>query len=308
MFSLIRNIVLVVFFLLLNSCDDPAPTEIINNEEEIEIDIINPEPNSYVITGYDSTGITSETPQGESVITLSGIKNTINDFTTYRGYGEAIFFDTTKAVYNQSNRLIGFKTFDFDKVRFSNKRSKKVPYILKYRDNYIIKDILLGTKHSLSYKSSVSLHNSDFIYNKKINIEVINNQGITSLMTLRIPDEITGKVKIEGSIKEKNLKIILNWNKSRLNTNLSAEKNTDEIIVGGVKRLGEELVPLFRLKKLNTNKFTIPNSLVEDILNSDEYRFIVFSFLRKIRKSNSTSRLGDVYFASQSIHNIYIRF
>jgi hypothetical protein len=307
MFSLIKNIAFSLLFLTVISCDDPAPTEIINVEEEVEISIINPEPNSYVITGYDSTGITSETPSRESVITLSGIKNTLNNTTVYKGYGEAIFFDTTDAVYNNSNRLIGFKTFDFSRVRFNNVESIKTPYYLRYRDNYLIKNILLGTKHSISFKKTISAQSSDFIYNQQINVEVINNEGTTSLMTMRIPDEINGKIELEGSIKENNLKVILVWNKSQLNTNSTSQIVTDEIIVGGLENFENELVPLFRLTKLNTNRFTIPNSLVEDILTSKEYEYIVFSFIRKISKSNSTSRLGDVYFASQSIHNIYIR-
>jgi hypothetical protein len=42
-------------------------------------------------------------------------------------------------------------------------------------------------------------------------------------------------------------------------------------------------------------------------LASGRFEYIVFTFLRKIRKSNSTSRLGDIYFASQSIHNIWVK-
>ena len=304
---IIKHITFLAIFLLLISCDDPSPIEIINEEEEVEISIINPEPNSYVITGYDSTGITAETPERVSVISLSGIKNTSNDVTVYKGYGEAIFFDTTKAVFNNSNRLIGFKTLDFGTVRFGGILAEKVPYVLNYRDNFNIKDTLLGTKHTISYRSVFTQQNSDFQYDRNLNIEFRNQQGNPSLMTIKIPDEIVGNVEIEGRRNTNNLKITLFWNASKIGPNSISGNISEEIIVGGVSSRRDELVPLFRLSSFNKRRFVIPNSLVEDILESNEYEYIVFTFLRKIRKSNSTSRLGDVYFASQSIHNIFVK-
>jgi len=302
MITIIKNIVLVSFLSLILSCDDPAPIEIINEEEEVEIDVINPEPNSFVITGYDSTGITSETPEKESVITFSGIKNTINSVTYYKGYSEAVFFDTTKAVRTLSNRLIGYKTLDFGSVKFGNQTAVIEPYILKYRENNITKDTILGVKHARLYQRVLSPGQLNFPYDRNVNIEFINQQGNSSLMTIRLPDEIIGNIGLSGSRGNGNLKITLTWSNTQMNQNSVSGKLSEEIIVGGIDESRDEIVPLFRLRRFNSRRFVVPNSLVEDVLSGGGYDFI-----RKIRKSNTTSRLGDVYFASQSIHNIWIK-
>lgn len=306
--SLLKNIVLAIIFnLSISSCDDPAPIEIINEEEEVEISVINPEPNSFVITGYDSTGVTDQTPVGESVISISGIKNKINNETFYQGYCEAVFFDTSKPIIISPNRLIGYKTLNFGSVKIGKIAADIVPFYLKYRENYLIKDTLLGVKHIIRYPKVLTPELSNFPYNSNLNIEFINQQGSTSLLTLRLPEEIKGKVEVSGSWQTQNLRIILTWNSSGINAGQISGELSEQIIVGGILSESRELIPLFRLGKFKTNRFLIPNSLLNNIISSGDYDDIVFSFIRQIRKSNSTSRLGDVYFASQSIHNIWIK-
>lgn len=307
MIKLILNIVFFLAIFLLVSCNDPSPIEISNNNEEVEIEIINPEPNSYVITGYDSTGITDQIPERASVISVSGVKNTIGSNTILSGNSEAIFFDLNQPVKNNSDKIIGYKTIDFESVEFDDKLSEKVPYRLFYRDNFQIRDTLLGTKHRYSFKKSFNRNNSEFIYNKSMKVKLIGLDGKTSLMTVRIPDEVFARVIIEGTVKENNLTITLFWERSIINQNQVSGDFSEEVIVGGLTKMHDELVPLFKLKRFSKNNFIVPNSLVEDILNSNEYKFIVFTFIRKIRKTNSTSSLGDVYFASQSIHNIWVK-
>ncbi len=300
--NLIKNIVILIFIIIVISCDDPAPTELVNNNDEVSVDIINPQPDSFVITGYDSTGITNPIPVKKSVISLSGIKNTIKGKTYYKGYGEAVFFDTTKPVYiNSGNikRLIGYKTLEFGKVRFGIDTAKIVPFYLKYRENYQIKDTLLGVKHVISYGPAKIPSVNRLPYGNNIKVLFRNRFDKLTELTVKLPEEIVGKIKITGSKEKNNLRINLDWNKGSL--------GTDEIIVGGILKNRKELIPLFRIKNLKDNSFVIPNSFIKKILERD-YDAIVFSFIRKIRKSNSTSRLGDIYFASQSIHNIWIVF
>jgi len=306
MIIVFRNITFLFIFALLLSCEDPAPIEIVNEEEEVEVEIINPQPNSIVITGYDSTGITDEIPENESVISVSGIKNTINNVTYYKGYGEAVFFDTTKPVFIAPERRIGFATLDFGSVKFGSVTANVEPYILRYRENYIIKDTLLGVKHTINYERVLLPQQNNFPYNKNVNIEFKSQQGRSSLMTIRLPKEIKADIQVTGSRLQNNLKITLTWENDGNSSPISGIK-TEEIIVGGILESRDELIPLFRLSRFNSNRFVLSNSFVEDVLSSGEYDFIVFTFLRKIRKSNSTSTLGDVHFASQSIHNIWIK-
>ncbi len=305
--TLYKNIVIIIILLLFNFCDDPLPIELTSKEDEVEIDVINPEKDSYVITGYDSTGITDPIPVQKSVISLSGIKNTISGVTFYKGYGEAIFYDTSKAVYSSSNRLIGYRTLEFGQVSFDNIPAVIVPHYLKYRENFQIKDTLVGVKHVITFKKVLNPDNLDFPYDKNISIKFINEFNSPSLMKIRLPDEIVGKLTTRGSRAQNNFEIILTWNKSSINPSDFEGDFSDEIIVGGILESRDEVVPLFRLTKMRTNSFVISNSLINEVLSSGEYDYIVFTFIRKIRKSSSASRLGDVYFASQSIHNIWIK-
>ncbi len=141
---LFKNIISAFILLaFISSCDDPIPTELTNEKDEVEIEVINPEPNAIVITGYDSTGITDAIPEKQSVISLSGIKTTINGRTLYRGYGEAIFYDILKPVFINQDRLIGYKTIIFGRIKVGNDTAKIVPHFLKYRENFVIKDTLV---------------------------------------------------------------------------------------------------------------------------------------------------------------------
>ncbi len=107
--------------------------------------------------------------------------------------------------------------------------------------------------------------------------------------------------------KKRNLRIILTWEKSHIHHDTFPGELNDEIIVGGISNNRDELIPLFRLSRLMKNRFEIHNSFVKDVLSSGNFEYIVFTFLRKIRKSHSTNMLGDIHFTSQSIHNIWIK-
>jgi len=299
-----------IFFLLIFifSCEEPSPIEILNvEEEEVEIEVINPSLTSYVISGYDSTGISDEDLAQVSIISLSGIKNSIENITFYKGYGVAAFFDTTKPVMNDAKKLIGFKTLDVGSVKFNNQPAKVVPFVLRYRENFMNRDTLLGVKHTIEYKTVLSPDQLNFTYDKNINIELTNKEGISNQFNLRIPDEIIGKVEISGTRLHRNLNIKLSWNRSRITPSMFPGEFSEEIIVGGVTSNRDELIPLFRLRKFFSNRFEIPNSLIENVLASGKFKYIVFSFIRKIRRSNSIDRLGKIHFASQSIHNIWIK-
>jgi hypothetical protein len=301
------NILILLCILIIIACEEPAPIEIINEEEVVEISVVNPDPNSYVITGYDSTGISQDDLAQVSIVSLSGIKNTIENITFYKAYGEAVFFDTTKPVVSLTDRLIGFRTLNVGTVKFDNRIANVVPFILRYKENLTTKNIVLGEKHIVEYQRTITPEQLNFRYDRNIDFEIISNSGESSRLNMRIPEEIVGKVEITGSRMRRDLKIRLLWNKSLINHETFPGKISQEIIVGGVPNSRDELIPLFKLEKLKSDSFDIPNSFITDILLSNRFEYIVFSFLRKIRKSNSTDNLGEIYFASQSIHNIWVK-
>ncbi len=304
---LIKNIILLLLFVISISCDDPSPIEINNEDEEVALSVVNPESDTYVITGYDSTGINEKDLSKVSIIALSGIKNTFEKITTYRAYGEAVFFDITKPVFTNSNKLIGYKTIDVGNVKFGNRPANIVPFVLQFRENFIKKDTLLGQKHTILYTRVLQPDQLSFNYNKIVQIELISKLGISNKLSMRVPDEIIGRVEITGTSIQRNRKIVLSWKQSGIQAISSSEEFSEEIIVGGISSDKDELVPLLRAGELLSNRLEIPNSLVKEVLASGRFEYIVFTFLRKIRKSNSTSRLGDIYFASQSIHNIWVK-
>lgn len=307
MYTTIKNIILISLFTVFFGCQEPAPIEIINEEDAVEISVINPEPKAYVVTGYDSTGITDETPKLSSIVSYSGIKNTFEKLTTYKAYAQAVFYDTTKPVLNANNRLLGFQTFDVETVSFNSRVANKVPHYIRFSENFVRKDSLIGTKHALTWNRVLSPDNLDFRYNSNLKVDITSMLGNTNSLNLRIPDEIIGKVSISGSRESDKFKIILTWGKSIIGSHLSSGSFAEEIVIGGIRNGRDELVPLLKLNRLQSNRFEIPHSLLEDILASSDYNYIVFTFIRKILISNSYNRLGDIYFVSQSIHNIWVK-
>ena len=305
--SVTTNITLIIILAIFFACEEPAPIQISTEEPDAGIDIINPNPSSIILTGYDSTGVVEENSTQLSLISISGIKNTVNNLTIYKGYGQAVFLDTTKPVFNSSNQLLGFNTLEFENVIFGNKVANTVPFKLKYIENGTRREKLIGVKHTVRYQPVLKPENLDFPYDQNIDIQFSKNQGNNGSLNLRVPEEITGHVEIRGERIRKNLRIILTWNKLQTNLVNDANDFSEEIIIGGVAKDSRDLIPLIRLDKFRENKFEIKNSLAEDINAAGDFEYIVFTFLRKIRRSNSNSRLGNIYFASQSIHNIWIK-
>jgi hypothetical protein len=308
MYLINKKILSLTLLILFFACEDPAPIEIINTASQVaEITVVNPDPANYKITGYDSTGIVEEQISEASIISVSGIKNTIENVTIYKGYGEAIFFDKNRPVLNVNNRIIGFSTKDNRAVKFNEQNALVKPLRIRYIENGILNDTLVGIKHTITYRRVFISQNHDFPYNSNINIEVTDDVGISNNLRLKLPDEIFGKVKLISDEKRGTQGLLLSWNESQL-SNVLAEGILDEVvIVGGILKTENELVPLIRLQQFTSNRFEIKNSLIKDIIYSDRFDYLVFTFIRKIRKTSSTNRLGDIYFASQSIHNIWVK-
>ncbi len=308
MYYINKYIIIIVLLVSIFACEEPAPIEISNlSDEDVEVSIVQSDPNSYVITGYDSTGIIDEKPLAASVISISGIKNTIGNTTIYKGYGEAIFFDISQPVQNLENKLIGYKTLNFRSVTFNDQKANIEPLRIRYRENLSLKDTLLGVKHTISYRRVLTPQNHDFPYNGQMNIKIFDQDELSNELNLKLPDEIIGKVELTNDKLKRNQNLILTWNKNELNNSLTNVDNSDEIIVGGINKIRDELIPLIKFKRFRSNQLEIKNSLLQEVLSSGKFEYIVITFIRKIRKTNTTNRLGEIYFAAQSIHNIWIK-
>ena len=294
---------LVIFLLaVFFACQDPLPVELINEEnpeEDYDVEVITPKPNSVVFTGYDSTGITSPIPVNSSVISISGIKNTFHNknITVNKGYAEAVFYDTDQPIKTSSGIIIGYKTLQFGRVRFDEDSARVVPHRIFYRDGDVIRDTLVGVKHVLFYKKRIAPVPSNFPYGKSVRFYFDFFGEKPFLTTIKVPQEISAKLKLTGTKEDKNLRAELSWNK--------IENDEVEVIIGGVLEGRKEIIPLLRLKSFKGSKIVIRNSLIQKI-PYEKYDSIIFSVIRKHRVSVNTIRLGDIYIASQSIHNILI--
>src|SRR3990172_823699 len=77
------NYYIASFLLLIiySGCDKPAPTELVENEEQVEVEIISQNPeDEFYSNGFDSTGIAQNPLNFNNIITISRIKTSpLND-------------------------------------------------------------------------------------------------------------------------------------------------------------------------------------------------------------------------------------
>ena len=219
--SIKTYLLLFTLITIVISCDDPIPIEISNEiEEEAEITIVNTEPASYVITGYDSTGIIEEEAKTFSLITFSGIKNTFDKITYYKAFAEAVFIDTSKPILSSSNRLVGYNTVDVRSVKFNDQPAIKLPFYLRYRDNFVEKDSLVGNRHAILYKTVLRPENLNFRYDSELAVTIENELGNISNVNLRVPREIVGNVTATEGRGGRKKRIFLSWNRLHGNAHL----------------------------------------------------------------------------------------
>lgn len=280
--------ILIFYFM---GCSDPAPTELIPDDDPLEIEVITKNlEDEFYNNGYDSTGVAELPLNFSKVITVSGIKLTKNNHTLNGAHAQAIFFNKNAPVFS-NGRLIGYRTFDADSVLFNNKKAKEIPFIIKFRSPSGTADTILGPKYNLSQRPFNQDENFNYAYNSSVNIKV---KPGTADLNVPTPPEVFGKVQIEGNRLNKNIFIRLEWN--------ATTGNQFEIILGAVKANSNKSFPLFRLKTRDDGKLLIPVKLIKDVTKED-FKSLVFTFIKKydgIFQSDG----GQLFVLSQSTHSI----
>lgn len=293
-----KYLILFPILLALITCQEPAPVELVNEQEvTTELEIINESPGSYSVTGYDSTGVIDEVTYDKSLVLYSGVKNTLNKLTRFSGFGEAIFINSSEPITNSNDNIVGYKSIDFGEVLINNHKTEVVPYSLKYYDNFSLVDTLVGVKNVLYHRGVSFPSLLNFPYNKNIPISFKDKNGRETLMVMRMPEEIVGDIQVKGLNDEENFELSISWNPS--------DFGTVDIIIGTRQKITDSLNPLFRIKNPSRNTLVIPNNLIREILRTD-IKYLIFTFIRKVIEEPQINNLGDIYFASQSIHNIWI--
>lgn len=294
-----KYLILLFSLFLLKGCDNPAPTELVQ-EDPLEVEVITKDTDDEIhSSGFDSTGVIYDPGRASrgfaNVVTVTGMKTRYRNATVSTSYAQAIFFDTDSPVLSPDNRLIGFKTQLLGNVDFNGKRARHVQMRIRFkRGNGDQADSLLGFKHVLHHTPLNQRDDFNFEYGSFVNFNFDPFAGNSANFNIPTPTEINGSVQIEGN--RSNFKGQINWN--------AEHADNFEIIIGVSKRNERIVFPLFRLKTRDDGSLEIPS----DILNQipfDRYGRLVFSLVRKI-EFNFKNDDNTLYILSQSIHNLVL--
>src|SRR5690606_33317999 len=150
--KLYGHFILIAVTILLAGCDKPAPTELFDDSDQIQVEVISSDPDdeSYS-TGFDSTGLAENPVNYTNLVTVSGIKTTRNSGTENMSFAQAVFFDRDAPVFGPNGRLLGYRTLNPGLVRFNNIPAQLHPFRINFRGHGgEHADTSLGSRYVLS--------------------------------------------------------------------------------------------------------------------------------------------------------------
>lgn len=285
------HILILIFGII--GCDEPSPTQIIPDEAEVDIELLSPEPDLFTYdNGYDTLGFVSSYPPDYTIINVTGIKNSYNNLTFHRTTAFAVFIDKNLRVVREDGRLIGFGSRLIGETSFNDIQSWVIPRNVKYRWDGNVLDTLLGVAHLLTFnRGNNSLF--PFPYESSVKFKLNPFVGNNFEIDIPTPTEITGKINASGSLRNRDLKIELEWN--------VADEGDIVIVVGGMNLEDRAPYPLYKIRVRDSGKIKIPRTLMETF-PFDRYKQIMFSFSRQ-KFVSAQLESGNIIVA-QSIHNI----
>ncbi len=284
--------------LLLLSCDKPAPTELFDDSQEAEYEVLGKDTNDeFYSNGFDTTGITQDLQELPNLIAVSGIKVTdihgnIEEFS----FAQSIFFDRTKKIFSPGGRFLGYKSIIPGIVRFDNRIARVVPFRIRYRENGVLRDTTLGNKYILFSGRRGDMDDFRYRHDSFMNFRINIFSGEQVSFDIRTPLEITGNIEILGSRSNDDLRALLHWNRG----------NTRDItiIIGARLRDRDIIMPLYRVRTRDDGRLLIPSRFINEI-PFREFDRLVFTFIRRFEKTVDTNG-GDLRVSSQSIHSIIV--
>ena len=302
LFRILYCLCLLTCGILLNSCNNPAPTELVQDnpsvQNQIQVEVVTKDPtDEYYNNGFDTTGVANPVMNYSNIINVSGIKTTINNITTKISFAQAIFYNRNMPIREPGGRLIGYQTVTPGRVKFNNILAMTIPYRIRFNNHGMHADTNLGNMFALT-RGMMGQFNFD--YNSSINFQFIPMQGHAVNFDIPTPKEIIGKVILSGNIRNKTLNCLLNWDKGNPNDSI-------EIILGAITTAKNSdgtysILPLYKMKTRDTGKLLIPARLVNEIPQS-KFNKLVLTFVRKYQ-IHFTGSGNDLFVLSQSIHSI----
>jgi hypothetical protein len=295
---IIKYVTLFLSFLIINGCDKPAPTQLIEREDFLEIELITKDTEDELYgSGYDSTGFVYNPSRGfTNIITVSGIKTSYNNFTLSASHAQAIFFDKDSLVFSPDGRFIGYETRVLGTTDFNGKRANLVPLRIRFKNRITGSqvDTTLGFRHVLHHRFGNLNDDFNFQYNSSVSFDFTPFVGNPVHFSLPTESEINGNVRIDGQAG--NLRCNINWN--------TGSSDKFEIIIGGELRMGGRVLPLYRLRTRDDGSLEIPGTLLNQ-MPLNKFNRLIFSIIRK-KEFHIENNENELFILSQSIHNLVV--
>ncbi|MCZ6701988.1 MAG: hypothetical protein O6940_02985 [Ignavibacteria bacterium] len=299
--KLLTYLFIVSVGLFLFGCDKPAPTELFDDSQEelAEYEVLGKDINDeFYSNGFDTTGVTQDLNELPNLISLSGIKVTnIHKQTDEFSFAQSIFFDRTKKIFSPGGRFLGFQSITPGIVRFDNKIARIVPLIVRYRENSILQQTILGDKYNLFSGRHGNMDDFHYRHNSLMNFRINIFSGDQVSFDIATPVEITGIVEILGSRNHGDLRALLHWNRG----------NTPDItiIIGAGVRDRDIIMPLYRIRTRDDGELLVPTRFIKEI-PLQNFDGVVFTFIRRFEGTHQDDRGNDLLVSSQSIHSIVV--
>lgn len=298
--NILTYLVLLLTGLILFSCDKPAPTELVDDlSNDFEVEFLTKDLNdNYITSGTDTSGITQDLTGITNLISVSGIKFTRKTRTDYISLAQTMFFDKSKPVKYSNGRILAYETIIPGIIKFNGLEARIVPYEIRFRDMGIPKVAVLGEKYVL-YNIWQGIPDQFFYnYNSHIGFEFQPNTGQGNHINFNIqtPPEITGKVILDGSRKNRNIEAILVWN--------GEGHKRISVIVGVIKQGQINSIPIYKIRTRDDGRLRIPKRFFSELPLGDLEK-VVFTFVRSFENLHSSGN-NELFVSSQSIHSIVI--
>jgi len=301
--KLLTYLFITLLGLIIFGCDKPAPTELVDGstEELAEYEVLSQDLNDeYYSNGFDTTGVTQDLKGLANIISVSGIKVTgIDGNTDTFSFAQTIFFDRTKPIYYSDGRLLAYETITPGIIKFDNIRARTVPFRIRFRDNGILKDTLLGDRYILYSGRHGGMDQFHYRHNSYINFHFQMFFGQSVEFDIPTPKEVFGEAALLGRRVDRNLRAVLHWN--------AVSNGPKMIIVIGARLRDRQnvVIPLYRVRTKDDGGLVIPARFINKIpLN--RFDRLVFTFIRRFEHSERYNGENDLYVSSQSIHSIVV--
>ncbi|MDT3696971.1 MAG: hypothetical protein ROY99_11345 [Ignavibacterium sp.] len=292
-------ILLIIPLFFYTACDEPAPTELVDNDS-FEVEILGKDiENEYYTNGYDTSGVPNEILNYSSVISVSGIKITSNGRTDNISSAQVFVFDKSKPFRSPINNvLLGYGTIIPGIIRFDNVVARLSDYRIRFREAGNLIDTVLGKKYELFNLNNRPFFDP-FIFKYNANIDFNYNAflgGQNSNFEITTPKEITGTIKFINHGKQNNPFIEINWDGESV--------DNFYLILGGIKSANNKAFPFYKIKTNDDGRLIIPDYLLKNIPRNKFNKFAI-SLVRKYSGVKSLNE-NELYVVSQSVHTILV--